>query len=111
MSAIKKSEIFSALADPNRLRIVEILAENDSTLLELVDHFSISFQALSKHIKVLESAGILSKKKAGKYRILALERNSLHEALLWISQYFHIWNTSFDTLYELIKKEANEQKK
>ena len=92
--SVKINKVFAALADPNRRRVVELLHEKDSTLLELVKSFSISFQALSKHIKILESAQILEKEKQGKYRILKLNRNSLQPSLEWISFYSNFWNES-----------------
>ncbi len=97
-------KVFVALADRNRRKIVELLHEKDSTLLELAEFFPISFQALSKHIKILESAKILNKKKQGKYRILSLNRNSLKSSLEWISYFSNFWNESFDKLDALINK-------
>ncbi len=97
-------KIFSALSDGNRRRIVEMLDEKDSTLLELAKSFPISFQALSKHIKILESAQVLTKRKRGKYRILSLNRNSLRSSLEWISYYSNFWNESFDKLDAFINE-------
>ena len=95
-------KIFSALADKNRRKIIELLYEKDSTLLELADNFSVSFQAMSKHIKILENAQIVNKERQGKYRILSLNRNSLKPSLEWISYYSNFWNESFDKLDEII---------
>ncbi|WP_420602552.1 ArsR/SmtB family transcription factor [Flagellimonas sp.] len=97
--------IFSALADSNRRQVVELLHQKDSTLLELQENFSISFQALSKHIKVLEEAKIVSKQRKGKYRILSLNRDSMEPALKWITYYSNFWNQSFDKLELLIQKQ------
>lgn len=95
-------KVFSALADINRRRIIELLYENDSTLMELAENFTVSFQALSKHIMILERAQIITKRKKGKYNILSLNRNSLKQPLEWISHYSDFWNDSFDKLDELI---------
>lgn len=95
-------QIFSALADGNRRKIIELLHSKEATLLELAEHFPISFQALSKHIKILESAQILHKEKQGKYRILSLKRDSLKVSLEWISFYSNFWNESFDKLDALV---------
>ncbi len=97
--------VFSALADSNRRRIIELLHEKDSTLLELSEEFSVSFQALSKHLRILEKANIVSKRKQGKYRILSLNKESFQEPLKWISYYSNFWNDSFDQLNELINQE------
>jgi DNA-binding transcriptional ArsR family regulator len=101
-------KVFAALADGNRRKIIELLHQKDSTLLELNENFEVSFQALSKHIKVLEGAEIVTKKKQGKYRVLSLNRNPLQQSLKWISYYSDFWNQSFDKLENLIdqKKDA-----
>lgn len=95
-------KIFSALADKNRRKIIELLYEKDSTLLQLATNFSVSFQALSKHIKILEDVQIVNKEREGKYRILSLNKNSLKLPLEWISYYSDFWNDSFDKLDKLI---------
>lgn len=99
---IDPNKIFAALADGNRRKIIELLHQKDATLLELNAHFPISFQALSKHIKILETAQLLTKEKQGKYRILSLNRVSLRLPLEWISYYSSFWNESFDKLDALI---------
>jgi len=106
--ATDADKVFSALSDGNRRRIVEMLDEKDSTLLELAKSFPISFQALSKHINILESAEVLTKKKLGKYRILSLNRDSLRPSLEWISYYSNFWNESIDKLDALINKKQSD---
>ena len=101
------NKVFAALADPSRRRVIELLHEKDSTLLELVESFSMSFQALSKHINILESADLLRKEKQGKYRILKLNRKALQSSLEWMSYYSNFWNESFDKLEELIDKNGS----
>ena len=99
-----QNKVFAALSDSNRRKIIELLHQKDSNLLELSESFDISFQALSKHIKILENAGILVKKKQGKFRILSLNKNTLKLPLEWISFYSNFWNKSFEKLNELIDK-------
>ena len=82
---MNQDKVFSALSDGNRRKVIELLHQKDSTLLELSDSFSISVQALSKHIKILENAQIVTKKVKGKYRILSLNNDSLTSSLEWIS--------------------------
>ena len=101
---VDPDKVFAALADGNRRKIIELLHEENATLLQLAEHFPISFQALSKHIKVLESAQVIHKEKQGKYRILSLNREALRPSLEWISFYSRFWNESFDKLDELINK-------
>lgn len=103
-----EEKTFSALADGHRRKIIELLHVRDSTLLELANHFSITFQALSKHIRILEQAGIVSKRKKGKYRILSLNRDALQPSLDWISHYFTFWKGSLQRLDNLIQMEKTE---
>jgi len=104
-------KVFAALSDANRRRVVELLHESDSTLLELHKYFSISFQALSKHINILADAELLIKEKKGKYKILSLNRNGMKPMLEWISYYSDFWNKSFDKLDDLINNELDNGKK
>lgn len=97
-------KVFPALADGNRRKLIELLHENDATLLELADSFPISFQALSKHIKILETAKIIRKKRQGKYRVISLNRNAFKPTLEWISFYSNFWNESFDKLESVINE-------
>jgi len=105
LDTIENSDkIFSALADKSRRKIVEILHEKDSSILELTESFSMSFQALSKHIKILEEAKIVSKRKHGKFVICSLNNQALRTSLQWISYYSNFWNESFNKLDNLIKE-------
>ena len=97
-------KVFSALADGNRRKIIELLHQKEYTLLELSESFSISFQALSKHIYILERAGIVKKEKQGKYRFLQLNKNSFQPSLKWISYFSGFWNGSFDKLENIINQ-------
>ncbi len=99
-------KVFSALADGNRRKVIELLHQGDSTLLELSERFPISFQALSRHIKILEAAEIVDKRKEGKYRVLTLKPESLKEPLKWISHYSDFWNESFEKLHKLIDRQG-----
>jgi len=104
VAVINRDLVFAALSDGNRRKVIELLHEKNSTLLELSESFPISFQALSKHIKILENAQIVQKEKKGKYRTLSLNRDALKQSFEWISYYSNLWNHSFDKLDELINK-------
>ncbi len=97
-------KVFSALADKNRRRIIELLYQEDSTLLELSEHFPFSFQALSKQIKILEEASIVMKERKGKFRVLSLNKDALTDSLKWIAYYSNFWESSFDRLEKQIAK-------
>jgi len=104
-------KVFPALADKSRRKIVEMLHEKDSSILDLSQSFSMSFQALSKHVKILETAGLVSKRKKGKFVICSLNHQSLKNSLKWISYYSDFWKESFNKLDELIKKQAKDDKR
>ena len=96
-------EIFSALADKTRRRVVELLHEKDSTILELTASFSMSFQALSKHVKILENADLVRKQRQGKFYVCSLNHEALKSSLKWISYYSNFWSESFNKLDKMIK--------
>ncbi len=100
--ATNEDLIFAALADRQRRKILELLHAGESTLLELSDAFDISFQAVSRHIQLLEEAGLVDKRKAGKYRILTINRQAFTPVLAWIRDYTQLWQTSFDRLEKII---------
>ena len=102
-------QIFSALADKSRRKVIEMLHEKDSSILELSESFSMSFQALSKHIKILEAAGIVNKEKQGKFSICSLDHEAMKKSLKWISCYSGFWNESFNKLDGLIRKQKNDK--
>lgn len=110
-SHIQAERVFSAIGEKNRKKIVELLYQGDSTLLELQKEFDISFQALSKHVKILESSGIVTKHKKGKYRVLSLNKKSLLVGLHWISHYADFWNESFDKLEAKINERNKDEQK
>ncbi|EOM74641.1 ArsR family transcriptional regulator [Rhodococcus rhodnii] len=92
------SAVFSALADPTRRRILADLAERDSTVTELTAPLSISMPAVSRHLKVLENAALISRTRSGKLRASHLEAAPLREAADWIDRYRRFWDTSLDRL-------------
>ncbi len=92
------SVVFSALADPTRRAILAELAERDATVTELTAPHSISMPAVSRHLKVLEHATLISRSRSGKWRASHLEAAPLREAANWIERYRKFWDTSLDRL-------------
>ena len=90
--------MFAALADRTRRGIVARLAEGDRTVNELAAPFAISLQAVSKHIQVLEHAGLVSRRRVKQSRPCHLELDRLEPAVDWISAYREIWNNRLDQL-------------
>lgn len=99
---------FAALGDPVRRAIVERLAEGDATVNQLAGLFPISLQAVSKHIKVLESAGVVSRRRAGQTRPAHLEPASLARPADWLEAHLRRLEAKYNRLDELLKtrKEA-----
>ena len=89
---------FMALADPTRRAIVARLARGDATVTELAEPFSISMPAISKHLKVLERSGLITRSRQAQTRPCHLEREPLDAALDWIETSRRAWNARFDKL-------------
>jgi DNA-binding transcriptional ArsR family regulator len=92
------SVIFAALADPTRRAILARLADGDATVTELAEPFSISMPAISRHLKVLEHAGLISRSRSGQWLSSTLEAAPLKEATDWMERYRQFWDASFDRL-------------
>jgi len=92
------STTFSALADPTRRAILARLAEGEATVNELAEPFPITLQAVSKHLKVLERAGLIARGRSAQLRPSRLQGESLKEAADWLAGYRGFWEASFDRL-------------
>jgi DNA-binding transcriptional ArsR family regulator len=90
--------VFGALADPTRRAILVRLADGSATVTELAEPFSISLPAISRHLKVLERAGLISRSRSGQWRSSALEVAPLKEATDWMGRYRVFWDANFDRL-------------
>ena len=97
------SSTFAALADPTRRAILGRLAEGDATVKELAEPFPISVQAVSKHLKVLEQAGLISRRRRQTARLSHLEGEGLKDAADWLGRYRRFWMGSFDRLDERLR--------
>ena len=92
------SAVFSALSDPTRRAILAEVAERDATVTELTAPLSITMPAVSRHLKVLERAGLISRSRSGKWRASRLEAAPLREASDWIERYRRFWDSSLTRL-------------
>lgn len=92
------SAVFSALADPTRRAILADLADGDATVTELTAPLSISMPAVSRHLKVLERATLISRTRSGKWRASHLEAAPLREAADWIARFEEFWDSSLTRL-------------
>jgi DNA-binding transcriptional ArsR family regulator len=98
MAVDQLSSTFSALADPTRRAILGRLAEGEATVNELAEPFPISVQAVSKHIKVLERAGLITRGRTAQLRPSRLHGAPLKDAVDWLERYRRFWEGSFDSL-------------
>jgi DNA-binding transcriptional ArsR family regulator len=104
MSGDQLSAVFGALSDPTRRAILARLAQGDASVMELAAPFSVSQPAISKHLKVLESAGLVSRSRRATTRLSHLEAEPLKEATDWLARYRAFWEESHDRLDELLKE-------
>jgi DNA-binding transcriptional ArsR family regulator len=98
MAVDQLSDTFSALADPTRRAILGRLAEGEATVNELADPFPITVQAVSKHLQVLERAGLITRGRTAQLRPSRLQGAPLKDAVNWLESYRRFWDGSFDRL-------------
>src|SRR5207302_1448096 len=92
------NETFAALANSTRRAILARLAEGEATVNELAEPFDLTLPAVSKHIKVLQRAGLVMRGQRAQYRPCALDAAPLHEVSTWAEQYRAVWEASFDRM-------------
>lgn len=110
-AAVDLDATFSALADPTRRAIVARLAQGDATVLELAAPFAISLPAISKHLKVLERGGLITRGRAAQTRPCRLRPAALHEVTTWVEHTRRAWEERFDRLDEYLRElSAHAQK-
>ena len=102
MTIDKLSLAFGALADPTRRAILARLADGEATVAELAAPFSVSQPAISKHLKVLEHAGLVSRTRRATARLSRLEAGPLREVTTWLARYQRFWDESHERLDDLL---------
>jgi len=105
--------IFAALADPTRRAIIARLASGEASVNELAEPFAMSQPAISKHLKVLERAGLISRGREAQRRPRRLEAKRLEEADKWLERYRELWEGNYrrlDALLDTLKNQAKERK-
>jgi DNA-binding transcriptional ArsR family regulator len=100
--------VFSALADPTRRAILARLATGEATVNQLVAPFALSQPTISKHLKVLESAGLVSRGRSAQFRPVRLNPGPLSSAARWLGDYRRFWEESLDQL-AIVAKELQEK--
>jgi len=95
---------FAALADPTRRRILAQLAQGDRCVTRLARPYAMSLPAISKHLRVLEKAGLLRRRRYGRVHEMQLEAKPLKQAAIWVEAYRKFWEGSLDRLAEYLEK-------
>ena len=114
MTSDALSATFSALADPTRRAILARLSGGEATVLELAKPFDISLPAISRHLKVLEQAGLISRGRDAQWRPCRIETGPIREIGSWVDRYRGLWDKSFDRMdryLEEIQKGDKDGKK
>jgi DNA-binding transcriptional ArsR family regulator len=111
MSADRLSNTFAALADPTRRALLARLALGETSVTELAEPFDISLPAISKHLKVLERAGLIARGREAQWRPCRLEAAPLKDASAWLEEYRRFWEQSFDRLDDYLQRLQKKEKK
>jgi DNA-binding transcriptional ArsR family regulator len=102
---------FSALADPTRRAILARLSRGEASVTQLAEPFEMSLPAISKHLKVLQKAGLISQSREAQWRPCRLEAKPLKHAAEWIERYREYWEQSFDNLDSYLRDIQSKEKK
>lgn len=110
-SSVRLDATFAALADPTRRAILARLASGECSVMELAEPFAMSQPAISKHLKVLERAGLITRGRDAQRRPCRIEAQPLAEASEWIETYREFWEANFQRLDDLLEELKTIQKK
>ena len=105
------SVTFAALADPTRRAILARLISGERSVMELAAPFAMSLPAVSKHLKVLERAGLIERGREAQWRPCRLEAKPLKDAARWLERYRQFWELSLDRLEDLLRESRRKEKK
>jgi DNA-binding transcriptional ArsR family regulator len=111
MSDDHLSAIFAALADPTRRAILARLTTGEASVTELAEPFEMSLPAITKHLKVLENAGLITRGRQAQWRPCRLEAEPLKDIAEWIEPYRRFWDESLDRLEEYLRELQEQEKK
>jgi DNA-binding transcriptional ArsR family regulator len=111
MTADRLSTTFAALADPTRRALLARLALGETSVSELAEPFDMSLPAISKHLKVLERAGLIARGREAQWRPCRLEAAPLKDANAWLEEYRRFWEQSFDRLDDYLQQLQKKEKK
>lgn len=111
MSSDRLTTTFAALADPTRRAILARLTTGAASVTELAEPFEMSLPAISKHLKVLERAGLIARGREAQWRPCQLEAGPLKDVSTWVERYRRFWEESFDRLDDYLRDLQKKEKK
>jgi DNA-binding transcriptional ArsR family regulator len=103
VSASEKHDVFQAIADPTRRKVLQLLAEGDLPISEITSHFSMSRTAIAKHLHILSEAELVSGRKVGREKRFRLQPEPLAELKQWLSFYDQFWDNKLSILKHVIE--------
>jgi DNA-binding transcriptional ArsR family regulator len=109
ISSVELDKLFSSLGDSTRRQILTKVRSNPCNVLKLAAEFNMSLPAVSKHIKILSEAGLITKKKEGRFIYCSYNHNTMKPAMDWISQQHNLWDKSFDRLANYMKDKSKKK--
>ena len=111
MASDRLSSTFAALADPTRRAILARLIAGEASVTQLAEPFEMSLPAVSKHLKVLERAGLIARGREAQWRPCRLEAGPIKEVAVWVEHYRRFWTESFDRLEEYLRDVQKREKR
>jgi DNA-binding transcriptional ArsR family regulator len=105
------NRVFSAVADPTRRAILQVLAQGSATISEIARPFPVSLNAVSKHVMVLERAGLVHRKIQGRVHLCSLEPRPLREATEWLDYYRQFWEVRLDAFARYVARKTRDTRK
>jgi DNA-binding transcriptional ArsR family regulator len=102
-------KVFSALSDPTRRAILERLARSEATVTELAAPFEMSLPAISKHLRILEHAGLIAREREGRIHHMRLAAAAMKDAAEWLGHYRRFWDEQFDNLAAFLDSPSEEK--
>jgi DNA-binding transcriptional ArsR family regulator len=108
-SQIALDRVFSAVSDPTRRAILETLARKPATITEIATPFPVSLNAVSKHVMVLERAGLIRREVHGREHLCWLDPQPLRDATAWLDHYRQFWNVRLDALEKYVARKAKKK--
>ncbi|GEN86054.1 metalloregulator ArsR/SmtB family transcription factor [Oceanobacillus sp. FSL W8-0428] len=109
MSALKKHDVFQAVADPTRREILHLLSKQNLAISEITSHFSITRTAVVKHLTILSEANLVSGKKSGREKIYHLHPEPLMDIKDWVSYFEQFWDNKLSMLKYLVENEEDKK--